>query len=86
MWLLSSPPCLQAQLVDASARAAKCDGLYRALKEKVEAQEQEQATQMPIHSQVEDVKKQMEQHKVREVVGFGERGVTGRQKYDLGAG
>lgn len=50
--------------MDAQGRADKFDGLYWALKEKVESQEQVQASQDPIHSQAEAVKRQMEQHKV----------------------
>ena len=62
--------CLQSQLVDAKGRADKCDGLYWALKEKVEALEQEQAKQEPIHSEVDAVKTQMEEHKVRGMVSL----------------
>ena len=54
--------------MDAQSRAEKCDSLYWALKEKVEAEEQEQANQEPIHSQVEAVKKQMDKHKVRKKI------------------
>ena len=50
---------------DAKSRADRFDGLYRALKEKVEAAEQVQANQEPIHSEVEAVKRQMDEHKVK---------------------
>lgn len=56
--------------MDAKGRADKCDGLYWALKGKVEAQEQEQVKQEPIHSEVDTVKTQMEEHKVRGMVSL----------------
>ena len=59
---------LQAQLNDAKARADKFDGLYRSLKDKVEAEEEYQLNKKPIHSEVEAVKQQMEEHKVSENV------------------
>lgn len=57
--------CVQAQLEDAEGRAAKFDGLYGTVHELMQGKESVQATQDPIHSEVEAVKLQMEQHKVQ---------------------
>lgn len=50
--------------MDAKARADKFDGLYVALKAAMEDQEQVLANQDSIHSNVESVKQQLEEHKV----------------------
>lgn len=53
-------------MLDAKSRADRFDGLYESMKEKVASAEQVQAAQDPIQSEVEAVKKQMEEHKVGE--------------------
>ena len=58
---------LQVQLVDASGRATRFDSLYGAVSDLVLREEAVQASQAPIHSEVEAVKLQMEQHKVLSV-------------------
>ena len=60
-------------MLDAQSRADKFEGLYQALRSKLESEEKVQSEQEPIHSEVEAVKTQMEEHKVGLEGGTGGR-------------
>ncbi len=49
---------------DASSRANNFDSLYKSVSESVQKEQEVQSGQDPIHSEVEAVKEQLEQHKV----------------------
>ncbi len=59
---------MQSQMSYAQERAEKCDQLYTALKDKVESREEAAQQQGNIRSEVEAVKEQMEEHKVRTII------------------
>ena len=54
----------QAQLQDALERANQFDQLYMNLHDELKKAEEAESKQEPIHSEVEAVKQQMEDHKV----------------------
>ena len=54
----------QAQLQDALERADRFDQLYTNLHDQLRKAEEAESKQEPIHSEVEAVKQQMEDHKV----------------------
>ena len=54
----------QAQLQDALERANQFDSLYTNLHDQLRKAEEAESKQEPIHSEVEAVKQQMEDHKV----------------------
>lgn len=54
----------QAQLQDALDRANQFDQLYTNLHDQLRKAEEAESKQEPIHSEVEAVKQQMEDHKV----------------------
>ena len=55
---------LQVQLQQAREKAAEFDENYRSLQTRLREREQAMASQEPIHSEVEVVKKQLEENKV----------------------
>ena len=54
----------QAELQDALDRANQFDQLYTSLHDQLRKAEEAESKQEPIHSEVEAVKQQMEDHKV----------------------
>ena len=57
-------PSLHVQLQQAKDKAAEFDSSYRSLMAKLQEKQQTLESQEPIHSEVEVVKKQLEENKV----------------------